>query len=182
MRERLILIFCSFYGMIVMSQNQIQYLNGVVENDATGFPMESVHVLNLNLVEGTTTDKKGKFEIRAQVDDTLYFSYLGYKSIKIAVTQDMIKFGNSNFKITQLAYALEEIILRPYQLTGFLDIDVKNVPINSAGRYRIPGIPNAGYEEETETQEQLTKLLLLFLIPLIFYITFLGKKGFKCKN
>ena len=46
-----------------MSQNQIQYLNGVVENDATGFPMESVHVLNLNLVEGTTTDKKGKFEI-----------------------------------------------------------------------------------------------------------------------
>ena len=34
-----------------MSQNKIQYLNGVVENDATGFPMESVHVLNLNLRE-----------------------------------------------------------------------------------------------------------------------------------
>ena len=58
MRERLILIFCSFYGTIVMSQNQIQYLNGVVENDATGFPMESVHVLNLNLVEGTTTEDR----------------------------------------------------------------------------------------------------------------------------
>lgn len=45
--------------MMVMGQEQIQYLNGIVENDAKGFPMESVHVLNLNMVEGTTTDKKG---------------------------------------------------------------------------------------------------------------------------
>ena len=177
MRERLILIFCSFYGTIVMSQNQIQYLNGVVENDATGFPMESVHVLNLNLVEGTTTDKKGKFEIRAQVNDTLYFSYLGYKSIKIAVTQDMIKFGNSNFKITQLAYALEEIILRPYQLTGFLDIDVKNVPINSAGRYRIPGIPNAGYEGGNRNPGAINKTFAAIFNPVDFLHNLFGKKG-----
>ena len=182
MIKRLLLFFCSIHGMMVMGQDQIQYLNGMVENDATGFPMESVHVLNLNLVEGTTTDNKGNFEIRAQVNDTLYFSYLGYKSLKIAVTQDMIKFGNSKFKITQLAYALEEIILRPYQLTGYLDIDVKNVPINSAGRYRIPGLPNAGYEEETETPERLLKPLLPFLIPLIFCTTFLEKKGFRCRN
>ena len=91
MIKRLLLFFCSIHGMMVMGQDQIQYLNGMVENDATGFPMESVHVLNLNLVEGTTTDNKGNFEIRAQVNDTLYFSYLGYKSLKIAVTQDMIK-------------------------------------------------------------------------------------------
>jgi hypothetical protein len=131
MIKRLYLFLFSIYGMMVMGQEQIQYLNGIVENDATGFPMESVHVLNLNMVEGTTTDKKGNFEIHAQVNDTLYFSYLGYKSLKVAVTQDMIKFGNSKFQITQLAYALEEIILRPYQLTGYLDIDVRNVPINS---------------------------------------------------
>ena len=181
MRERLMLIFCSFYGMIAMSQNQIQYLNGVVENDATGFPMESVHVLNLNLVEGTTTDKKGKFEIRAQVNDTLYFSYLGYKSIKIAVTQDMIKFGNSNFKITQLAYALEEIILRPYQLTGFLDIDVKMYLSTLLAGTEYLEYLMQDMREETETQEQLTKLAAIFN-PVDFLHNLFGKKGFKCKN
>ena len=124
----------------IIAQEAFQYINGTVENDATGFPMESVHILNLNNVIGTTTDNKGKFEIPVQINDTLYFSYLGYKSLKVAVTNDMIKFENSKFQLTQLAFALEEIILRPYLLTGYLDIDVKSVPVNNAGRYRIPGL------------------------------------------
>lgn len=160
-----------------MGQEQIQYLNGIVENDATGFPMESVHVLNLNMVEGTTTDKKGNFEIHAQVNDTLYFSYLGYKSLKVAVTQDMIKFGNSKFQITQLAYALEEIILRPYQLTGYLDIDVRNVPINSAGRYRILGLPSAGYEGGNRNPIAISKTFAALFNPADFLHNLFGKKG-----
>lgn len=66
MKKRLHLFLCSIYGVMVLGQEQIQYLNGVVENESTGFPMESVHILNLNMVEGTTTDKKGNFEIRAK--------------------------------------------------------------------------------------------------------------------
>ena len=119
----------------IIAQEAFQYINGTVENDATGFPMESVHILNLNNVIGTTTDNKGKFEIPVQINDTLYFSYLGYKSLKVAVTNDMIKFENSKFQLTELAFALEEIILRPYLLTGYLDIDVKSVPVNNAGRF-----------------------------------------------
>ena len=177
MIKRLYLFLLSIYGMMVMGQEQIQYLNGIVENDATGFPMESVHVLNLNMVEGTTTDKKGNFEIHAQVNDTLYFSYLGYKSLKVAVTQDMIKFGNSKFQITQLAYALEEIILRPYQLTGYLDIDVRNVPINSAGRYRIPGLPSAGYEGGNRNPNAISKTFAALYNPADFLNNLFGKKG-----
>lgn len=177
MIKRLYLFLLSIYGMMVMGQEQIQYLNGIVENDATGFPMESVHVLNLNMVEGTTTDKKGNFEIHAQVNDTLYFSYLGYKSLKVAVTQDMIKFGNSKFQITQLAYALEEIILRPYQLTGYLDIDVRNVPINSAGRYRIPGLPSAGYEGGNRNPNAISKTFAALFNPADFLNNLFGKKG-----
>lgn len=177
MKKRLHLFLCSIYGVMVLGQEQIQYLNGVVENESTGFPMESVHILNLNMVEGTTTDKKGNFEIRAQVNDTLYFSYLGYKSLKVAVTQDMLKFGNSKFQITQLAYALEEIILRPYQLTGYLDIDVKNVPINSAGRYRIPGLPGAGYEGGDRNPNSISKTFASLFNPADFLHNLFGKKG-----
>ena len=177
MIKPLYLFLFSIYGVMVMSQEQIQYLNGMVENDNTGFPMENVHVLNLNMVEGATTDKKGNFEIRAQVNDTLYFSYLGYKSLKVAVTQDMIKFGNSKFQITQLAYALEEIILRPYQLTGYLDIDVRNVPINSAGRYRIPGLPSAGYEGGNRNPNAISKTFAALFNPADFLHNLFGKKG-----
>ena len=118
----------------------------VVKNETTGLVMPSVHILNLTQVIGTITDQNGGFKIQAQANDTLYFSYLGYKPLKIAVTNDMIKFGNAEFNMTELAFALEEIIVRPYQLTGYLDIDVRNAPINTARRYSISGLPNRGYE------------------------------------
>jgi len=132
-----------FLGFKGLSQ---QDFSAVVENETTGLPMSSVHVLNLTQVIGAITDQKGIFEIPAQVNDTLYFSYLGFKPLKIAVTNDMLKFGNFKFVMTELAFALEEIEVRPYQLTGYLDIDVKNAPINTARRYSISGLPNLGYE------------------------------------
>ena len=46
----------------IIAQEAFQYINGTVENDATGFPMESVHILNLNNVIGTTTDNKGRLK------------------------------------------------------------------------------------------------------------------------
>ncbi|MEK9614325.1 MAG: carboxypeptidase-like regulatory domain-containing protein [Flavobacteriaceae bacterium] len=133
--------------------------NAVVENETTGLAMPSVHVLNLTQVIGTITDLKGSFEIVAQANDTLYFSYLGYKPLKIAVTNDMIKFGNARFKMTELAFALEEIVVRPYQLTGYLDIDVRNAPINNVKRYSISGLPNRGYEAGSRNPSTLSKVI-----------------------
>ena len=88
----------SFLVLISLrGQDQIQVFSAVVENESTGFPMESVHVLNLSQVVGTVTDRNGRFEIKVFPNDTLYFSYLGFKPLKIAVTNDLIKFGMLNF-------------------------------------------------------------------------------------
>ena len=119
---------------------------GVVENDADSKPISNVHVINLNKVEGTITNKDGEFEISAQVNDTLFFSYLGFKSIKIRVTNDLIRFQNSKIKLTELAYALEEVVVSPYQLTGYLEIDARNIPLSKTYRYNIPGLPTRGYD------------------------------------
>jgi hypothetical protein len=133
--------------------------SAVVKNETTGLVMPSVHILNLTQVIGTITDQKGTFEIEALANDTLYFSYLGYKPLKIAVTNDMIKFGNAEFNMTELAFALEEIVVRPYQLTGYLDIDVRNAPINTARRYSISGLPNRGYEAGDRNPGAISKAL-----------------------
>ncbi|MBL6692719.1 MAG: carboxypeptidase-like regulatory domain-containing protein, partial [Flavobacteriaceae bacterium] len=56
---RFLLMFCLLLSGWVAGQEQEEYLSGVVENETTGFPMESVNILNLNKVIGATTDKKG---------------------------------------------------------------------------------------------------------------------------
>ena len=177
-----IFLFFFLLSISTIAQEGYQYLNGIVENDATGFPMESVHIINLNNVIGTTSDNKGVFEIPVQVNDTLYFSYLGYKSLKVAVTQDMIKFKLSKFQLTELAYALEEIILRPYLLTGYLDIDVKSVPINQAGRYRIAGLPNAGYEAGNRKPNSISKTFAALFNPADFLHNLFGKKSVQMRK
>ena len=108
MRKISVIVLILFVFKGISQEN----FSAIVENESTGLPMSSVHVLNLTQVIGSITDKKGLFEIRAEVKDTLYFSYLGFKPLKIAVTNDMLKFGNFKFVMTELAFALEEIEVR----------------------------------------------------------------------
>lgn len=149
--------------------------SALVVNAQTGFPMESVHVVNLNQVIGTITDDKGKFEITAAVNDTLYFSFLGFKSQKIRVTNDMFKFEDTKISLTELAYALEEVIVRPYQLTGYLEIDVKNLPINNAYQYSISGL-GVSYEAGNKSPSAVTKVLGAILNPADLLRNLFGKK------
>lgn len=170
------LLFCT----LGISQNEenskvIQELRATVTNAQTMFPLESVHVINLNQVKGTITDQDGKFSINAAVNDTLYLTYLGFKPQKVRVTNDMFKFDDTKISLTELAYALEEVIVRPYQLTGFLEIDVKNLPVNTAYQYSISGL-NKSYEGGNKNPSAVTKVLGAILNPADLLRNLFGKK------
>ena len=153
-----------------------QEIIGIVENASDSKVITNAHVLNLNKVKMAITDNDGRFFIDADVNDTLYISYLGFKSIKIRVSNDLIKYPNTRFKLTELALALEEVIVRPYQLTGFLDIDARNIPINRARRFSIPGLPTGGYEAGNRNPIGAIRLLQAFSNPADFIYNIFGKK------
>lgn len=150
-------------------------ISAIVINAQTEVRMESVHVVNLNQVTGTITNEKGEFAITAAVNDTLYLSFLGFKAQKIRVTNDMFKFKDTKIALTELAYALEEVIVRPYQLTGYLEIDVKNLPINNAYQYSISGL-SVAYEGGNKNPSAVTKVLGAILNPADLLRNLFGKK------
>ena len=171
----LLIFFLGFLGIAQETQEETQIFNAIVVNAQSDRPLESVHIVNLNKVFGTITDNKGEFSISASVNDTIYFSYLGFKSQKIRVTNDMFKFKDTKVALTELAYALEEVIVRPYQLTGYLEIDVKNIPINNAYQYSISGL-NVGYEAGRKNPSAVTKVLGAILNPADLLRNLFGKK------
>ena len=164
----------------LVAQNQT--LTAFVENAADDKPIPSVHVINLSQVIGVITDKSGKFEIPAKLNDTLYLSYLGFKSIKIRVTNDFLKFENSKIQLTELAYALEEVIVSPYKLTGYLDIDAKNIPISNSFRYSIPGLPTRGYEGGSRNVGAFSKVINSIFNPADFLYNLFGKNPRQLKK
>ncbi|MFK5973838.1 MAG: carboxypeptidase-like regulatory domain-containing protein [Flavobacteriaceae bacterium] len=178
--KKYLLVFFSIlaynsYSQENVNNSAIKPLKATIINAQTNRPMESVHVVNLNQVLGTITNEKGEFSISAVVNDTIYFSFIGFKSQKIRVTNDMFKFKNTKIALTELAYALEEVIVRPYQLTGYLEIDVKNLPINTAYQYSISGL-NVGYEAGNKNPSAVTKVLGAILNPADLLRNLFGKK------
>ena len=175
-----ILIFITLaFSFICFSQEQSQTVKGKVQSETSEAILQNVHVLNLTKVKGTITDKEGEFEINAKLNDTLYFSYIGYKPLKVLVTNDLIRFEDNTIELTELAFALEEIIIKPYQLTGYLEIDVKNAPVNTSTRYRIIGLPNLGYEAGRRSRSGISKVIGAIFNPADFLNNLFKRKSAK---
>ena len=177
--KKIIIFITLTISTLTFSQEQTETVKGNVQSETSKSILQNVHVLNLTKVKGTITNNNGEFQIQAKLNDTLYFSYIGYKSLKIVVTNDLIKFDDNTIELTELAFALEEIIIKPYQLTGYLDIDVRNAPVNTSTRYKIIGLPNLGYEAGRRSRSGISKVIGAIFNPADFLNNLFKKKSAK---
>ena len=176
--QLLLFFFCLPYLGFAQDNEETsesEVIKGVVLNDATDQALENVNIVNLNQVIGTTTNKDGEFQLRAAVNDTLYFSYLGFKSLRVRVTNDWLKYGNIKVKMTELGIALEEVVLKPVQLTGYVEVDAKIIPVYDDYRYRIAGI-GGGYEGGKKQPGAVSKVLSSIFNPADFLYNVFGKR------
>ncbi len=171
----LLILPISAIGWTQEEEIEEKIIEGVVLNDATDQVLENVNIVNLNKVKGTTTNKEGAFKIRASVNDTLYFSYLGFKSLRVRVTNDWLKYGNIKVKMTELQIALEEVVLKPVQLTGYVEVDAKIIPIYDNYRYRVAGL-GGGYEGGKSQPGAVSKVLSSIFNPADFLYNVFGKR------
>ena len=175
--KKIIIFITLTISTLTFSQEQTETVKGKIQSETSKSILQNVHVLNLTKVKGTISNSKGEFEVKANVNDTLYFSYIGYKSLKVIVTNDLIRFDDNTIEITELAFALEEIIVKPYQLTGYLEIDVKNAPVNTSTRYKIVGLPNLGYEAGRRSRSGISKIIGAIFNPADFLNNLFKKKS-----
>jgi hypothetical protein len=173
----LLFIFALLIGLSVQAQDtdSLVEIEGHVLNDATDKPLENVNIVNLNTVRGTVTDADGFFKIKAAVNDTLYFSYLGFKSIRVRVSNDWLKYGDIKIKMTELGIALEEVVVKDVQLTGYVEVDARIIPIFDNYRYRIAGV-GAGYEGGNRQPGAVSKVLSAIFNPADFLYNVFGKR------
>jgi hypothetical protein len=69
---------------------------------------------------------------------------LGFQ-LRVKVTNDWIKNKVAKIFLTEKAIALEEVVIRPFNLTGYLEVDSKTIPTKENYRYSISGL-TSGYE------------------------------------
>lgn len=172
---RFLFIALLCFSTLAQAQEDEQLVKGIVQNDANDKPLENVNIVNLNQVIGTVSEQDGNFSIPAKVNDTLYFSYLGFKSLRVRVTNDLLRFGEIKVKMTELGIALEEVVIRPVELTGYLEIDAKIIPVYDDYRYAIAGM-STGYEGGSRQPGAVNNVLSAIFNPADFLYNVFGRR------
>ena len=154
---------------------QVRYLKGRIVSINDGKPLLSAHVVNMNSVDGTITDFDGKFEIPAKVNDTIFISYIGYQSIKLKITNDLLKGNELEIAIHEKVVNIDEVTVKSHRLIGVLVVDAKNVPDDSYSRIHINGLPQAYEIGRSYTRNYSSGLAAVFN-PVDFWYNKFGKK------
>jgi len=175
-------LFFVFLSSVLSAQETsgAHTISGTIQDD-NNVKLGNVNVINVNTVKGVVTNDKGYFEMMANANDTLHISLLGYKSIKVKVTNDWIKNKTTTIHLTEKAYALEEVVVRPYVLTGYLEIDAKLIPTKENYRYSISGLPE-GYEAGEYSPNAFGRVLGSIFNPADMLYNFFGKKPKELKR
>jgi len=148
---------------------------GTIVNGTTTFPLANVNIININKVKGTITNARGAFELDAEVNDTLHISMIGFQSLRVRVTNDWLKNKNAKIELTEKAIALEEVVIRKYKLTGYLEVDSKLIPDKENYRYSISGLPQ-GYEGGEYSPKAFSRVMNSIFNPADMLYNFFGKK------
>lgn len=183
-QNKLILLFLFFCTINLYSQTTdqaIKLLKGQVVDSENKKPLSASHILNLNSVTGTITNDKGFFEITAKANDTVMVSYLGHSSIKIKVTNDLLKGNELLIALYEKSEEVKEIIIKSSKLIGVLEVDVKQVPKDRFTRIKINGIRQT-YEIARPKTSDFTSPIAALFQPVDFLYKLFGKKPKQLKK
>lgn len=182
--QRNLLFLCLLVSLSSFSQNDSikrTLLKGQIVDAETKHALSAAHVLNLNSVEGTITNEKGFFELPTRVNDTILVSFLGFSSIKIKMTNDLLKGNELEIALYERSEEMREVIIKSTKLIGVLEIDIKQVPKDQFTRIHINGLPQT-YEVGRPKRKTYTSPIAALFQPVDFLYNLFGNKPNQLKK
>ena len=176
--QRLLFILCLSISISTFSQKdtiRVKKLKGQIIHAENKRALSAAHILNLNTVQGTITNDKGFFEIPTKANDTILVSYLGYASIKLKITNDLLKGNELLIALYEKPEEIREVVIKSTKLIGVLEIDIKQVPKDRFTRIKINGLPQT-YEVGKPQGKDFSSPIAAIFQPMDFLYNRFGKK------
>lgn len=115
----------------------------------------ATHVLNTTTKKATITDTNGNFSILASLNDTLLFSAVQFKKKELIITRELLQSKLVYVPLEEVLTELDEVIVRPYSLSGDLGLDAKSLQIEPVVTASTLGLPNAYVRVPTKAERNL---------------------------
>jgi hypothetical protein len=182
--QKILFTFLFIFTLNSFSQTdslKVTTLKGQIVHGQSKRSLSAAHILNLNTVEGTITNDKGFFELPTRANDTILLSYLGFASIKLKVTNDLLKGNELVIALYEKPEEIREVVINSIKLIGVLEVDVKQVPKDRFTRIHINGLPQT-YEIGKPKEKDFSSPLAALFQPVDFLYTLFGKKPKQLKK
>lgn len=129
--------------MLFTSTFFCQNLEGIVLNDQSQ-PLEYVGVFNKITRQHSHTNSSGSFTLpKTNVNDSIYFSSLGYKTKLIVISQENLK-NKLVLEMEESSISLEQIVLvsEVNALSRLVEVDIQTDPVKSSQEIlrKVPGL------------------------------------------
>ena len=142
-------IVCCFLGSVSLVKAQtLELISGTVTGEAN---VENIHVINKTSKRFTVTNVKGEFSIEANLNDTIAFTAIQYKTKDIIVDTSILLKKTMYVFLTEDINELSEVIVGNV-LTGDLMLDMENYETPRDINFYDVGIP--GYTGKRKTQAE----------------------------
>lgn len=128
MRQKLffILLF-GLFSLSASSQLSREILRGQIVSDSA--IAERVTVFNISSNKGAVSDDLGFFTIFARASDTLVFSSVAFKQTSLVLTETDFLVTVMKVRLEVFVNELDEVVVRPFSLSGDLARDEKNLKV-----------------------------------------------------
>lgn len=120
-----------------------------------GVGIPNVHLLNLSANRATISNAAGYFKLDARVGDTLLISAIRYQRKTFTVSEAMLQSTELLIELEPFVNELEEVVLRPYNLSGNLDDDLVNLEVEEPVTAASLKLPNAYAKKRTQAERKL---------------------------
>src|SRR5690606_27781413 len=96
-----------------------------------GDDSEGINVYNVSSQTGTIPNAAGMFEIEVAENDCVEITALQYQSFTVVIDKGIVEQRRMNIFTNPAINQLDEVVIRPYALSGNINVDVKKIPTYS---------------------------------------------------
>jgi hypothetical protein len=120
-------LFCIFIlaSLTGFSQNRVEISGEISVPESVN--VGRITVFNITSENGTVTDDSGNFSIVVAVSDSLVFSSVQFQPFTVIVDKGVVDSKSLNVEVGEAVTELAQVIVRPYDLTGNVKVDVAKV-------------------------------------------------------
>ncbi len=128
MAKKLLLLVCILISPMLLAQDIDRTMVKGKIHVPSGEDSEGISVYNISSQKGTITEADGSFNIEVAENDRVQIFALQYQTFTVVVDKGIVEKKQMNIVMNPAINQLDEVVVRPYDLSGNIRADVKKIP------------------------------------------------------